>query len=110
MKTQPAIYLGHDGSDIPCEVTNIREEIPRRGKRRRKVGDLIVTDSTAGIAMWDCMPLDAEPLPEPVVGAFIVNAYNRCLTAQPLLDEGPFYMNHFATCPQGQSWSKGERT
>lgn len=56
------------------------------------------------------MPLDAEPILEAVAGAFIVNYQGRCLAAQPLLDDGPFYMNHFATCPQGKSWSKGERT
>lgn len=55
------------------------------------------------------MPLDADPVSDAATGTFILTGIRNCQAALSA-DPGPYYMNHFATCPQGASWSKGQRT
>jgi hypothetical protein len=46
------------------------------------------------------MPLNPEPIPGPVAGAYRVDGH-QCYPAAPMLEAhpGPFYMNHWTTCP-----------
>jgi hypothetical protein len=62
------------------------------------------------------IPLDAEPGQEACVGSFVLNGHSpdghhRCRLSKVDDPQGTeHHMNHFATCPQGKSWSKGSRT
>lgn len=57
------------------------------------------------------MPLDAEPGEKACVGSFVLDGHNRCRLSKADDPAGTeHHMNHFATCPQGKSWSKGERS
>jgi hypothetical protein len=57
------------------------------------------------------MPFDAATTPEPVGGTYVLDNSNRAREARQTDPPGTeFHMNHFATCPQGKSWSKGSRT
>ena len=50
-------------------------------------------------------PLDARP----VADGNMVIENERAVHFQPLIHGGQLrYMTHFATCPQGEQWSKGE--
>lgn len=58
------------------------------------------------------MPLNPEPLKEPVPGSYIVHE-ERCRPAQPMFDtEGPFYLNHWSDCPAANQFKprKGSRS
>lgn len=49
------------------------------------------------------MPLDPDPVKEPLPGTYVTNDRN-CRPASPLLDDGPYFMNHFATCPHREDF------
>lgn len=56
------------------------------------------------------MPLDAEPTARVGPGVFVMRG-TTCIEYE-MTTHGyeQRYLNHFATCPQGKSWSKGDRT
>lgn len=58
MKTQPAIYTNHDGTEVEVDVTNIREEVQPNSKRRLTVADVIVRQR---VGMWDAVPQGEQP-------------------------------------------------
>lgn len=45
------------------------------------------------------MPLDREPVTEPAQGTYVLSGDRHCRAATAMFDPGPYYMNHWATCP-----------
>lgn len=50
------------------------------------------------------MPLDPEPHEHYKPGMYKLEGTRHIRRPEPLLDRGPYFMNHFATCPHREDF------